>query len=157
AVGSQKGLCGSFNSALLYELTTYINKHNRFLQIIAIGKKMVDFVNDNYKSLNTVSFPNLSPLQSSAIAQTISDRIITNQNNFTSVIILSTIPKNFFIQTPRITPLLPLTLKADSPSTTSHDYLWECDPAQLIEQLTKQYITSTIHKALLESLLAEQA
>jgi F-type H+-transporting ATPase subunit gamma len=157
AVGSQKGLSGSFNNVLFYELSAYLSRQNRFVQIISIGKKMVDLVNDAYKNLNIVSFPNLSATQAPAIAQTITERIIANQNNFTSVMIVSMVPKNFFVQMPRITPLLPLQLGPETASPASHDYLWESDPAQLMEQLTKQYITSTIHKALIESLVAEQA
>jgi F-type H+-transporting ATPase subunit gamma len=157
AVGSQKGLSGSFNSVLFYELSTYLSRQNRFVQIISVGKKMVDLVSSTYKSSNIVSFPNLSATQAPAIAQTITERIIANQNNFTSVMILSMVPKNFFIQTPRVTPLLPLSLEPETTTPISHDYLWESDPAQLMEQLTKQYITSTIYKALLESLVAEQA
>lgn len=180
AVGSQKGLCGSFNSNLFYELNNYISKQNRGLQLITIGKKMVDFVQQSYQSLNTISFPNLTAAQAPAIAQTITERIIKQQHTFTSISLLSTVPKKFFIQQPRITPLLPLhppspfqgygviatperlreggQFEKTTPHTFSaHDYLWEDDPAQLLKQLTKQYITSTIHKALIESLLAEQA
>jgi F-type H+-transporting ATPase subunit gamma len=158
AVGSQKGLCGSFNSNLFYELNNYISKQNRGLQLITIGKKMVDFVQQSYQSLNTISFPNLTAAQAPAIAQKITERIIKQQHTFTSISLLSTVPKNFFIQQPRITPLLPLQFEKTTPHTFSaHDYLWEDDPAQLLKQLTKQYITSTIHKALIESLLAEQA
>jgi F-type H+-transporting ATPase subunit gamma len=157
AVGSQKGLSGSFNSVLFYELSAYLSRQNRFVQIISVGKKMVDLVSSTYKNRNIVSFPNLSATQAPAIAQTITERIIANQNNFTSVMILSMVPKNFFIQMARTTPLLPLQLDHETPAPISHDYLWESDPAQLMEQLTKQYITSTIYKALLESLVAEQA
>jgi F-type H+-transporting ATPase subunit gamma len=178
AVGSQKGLSGSFNSVLFYELSAYLSRQNRFVQIISVGKKMVDLVSSTYKNRNIISFPNLSATQAPAIAQTITERIITNQNNFTSVMILSMVPKNFFIQMARTTPLLPLQLppsplqgygviatperlreggEHETTAPTSHDYLWESDPAQLMEQLTKQYITSTIYKALLESLVAEQA
>ena len=157
AIGSQKGLCGSFNSTLFYELATYIGKQNRAVQIVPVGKKMVDFVLHDYKNLNNVSFPHLTALQAPAIAQTITDRIINTQHQFTSVMILSMVPKNFFIQTPRLTPLFPLKFEEQVPAHAAHDYIWECDPAQLAEHLTKQYITSTIHKALLESLVAEQA
>jgi F-type H+-transporting ATPase subunit gamma len=156
AVGSQKGLCGSFNSMLFYELERYLHAQSRPVQIIAIGKKMVDFVQQQYKTLNVITFPHLTAAHASAIAQNISERL-AHQAAFTNVTILSTVPKNFFVQTPRFTRLLPLESEQKETPAAIHDYIWEADPAKLLAQLTRQYCTSTIHKALIESLLAEQA
>ncbi len=157
AIGSQKGLCGSFNSTLFHTLDDYITKNSSALQIVSIGKKMVDYVQEEYKALNTLTFPYLATAQASAIAQTITERIFMSSQTYTTVTILSNTQKNFFVQTPRITPLIPLHLKQDSQETLAHDYTWDTNPQELVEHLTRQYVSSTIHKALLESLLAEHA
>jgi len=156
-IGSQKGLCGSFNSTLFHALDNYIIKINQGLQIISVGKKMVDYVQEKYKALSIQPFPHLTPANASAIAHTITDRIFMANHVYTTVTVLSNAQKNFFIQTPRIAPLLPVPVQHDTQNTLAHDYTWDVDPQALVEHLTKQYISSAIHKALLESLLAEHA
>lgn len=155
-IGSQKGLCGSFNSMLFHALDDYITKTSSKLQIIAVGKKMVDYIQTQYKNISIQSFPHLTPQSASAIAHTITDRIVTT-DAYTTVTILSNTQKNFFVQTPRLTPLLPVPISAETMQPSAHAYSWDVNPQELIKHLTRQYVAGTLHKALLESLLAEHA
>lgn len=155
-IGSQKGLCGSFNSVLFHALDDYIAKTSSNIQIIAIGKKMVDYVYAEYKNLSIQSFPHLNPTSAPAIAHTIADRIFMT-DTYTTVTILSNTQKNFFVQTPRLTPLLPVPTSPETTPSNAHTYTWDVNPQELLKHLTRQYVAGTLHKALLESLLAEHA
>ncbi len=157
AIGAQKGLCGTFNSTITYELEQICKKNNQSLKIIAIGKKMVDFVDSTFPSLKIYSFPHLSPIQASAIAQNISEKIFNKHHTIAKVLLLGMAHKNFFVQAPQIHQLLPVNAHTTNAATIPSDYLCEANATEMLESLTRQQITSSIHKALIESLLAEQA
>lgn len=157
AIGAQKGLCGTFNSTITYELEQFCKKHDQSLKIIAIGKKMVDFVDSKLPALKIYTFPHLSPLQAGAIAQNISEKIFSKHHMISKLSLLCMAHKNFFVQAPQIHQMLPISVKNGNPAIVSSDYLCEANATEMLESLTRQQVTSFIHKALIESLLAEQA
>lgn len=157
AIGAQKGLCGTFNSVITYELEQFCKKHNSHLKIIGVGKKIVDFLDTALPSFKMSSFPNLSLLQASAIAHTISEKIFSKHYHISRVFLLGMTHKNFFVQAPQVNQLLPVNPNLMNSITIPSGYLCETNTTELLENLTRQQITSSLHKALIESLLAEQA
>lgn len=156
-IGSEKGLCGSFNSTLFYTLTEYIAQKNRPISLIPIGKKATDFIQMAYAQRHIYSFSHLAPNTASGIAQALTERICDTAEPYPSVVVLSNAMKSFFIQTPRITPLIPVQLSPQHTDVTMPSYTWDVDPRELMTYLTRQYITSTLHSLLIESLYAEHA
>jgi F-type H+-transporting ATPase subunit gamma len=156
-IGAQKGLCGSFNSGLFHYLLNVIKKEDHSLHIIPIGKKTVDFIQEHYTTYCSTTFTHLTPETVSAIAQTIAQLIFQNNSDYLEVSILSNTVKSFFVQVPHMTTMIPMATKTTDNVHTTEDYVWDTNPHDIIEQITQQYITSSLHSLLLESLLAEHA
>lgn len=161
-IGSQKSLCGSFNTHL-FRLIENTIANTRQPQIIAIGKRAVDFIKDkNYGTLidemNKFSIANLQSIVAAIVAD-----IKKNQTTFNRVIIYSNVQKTFFTQQPTITQLLPLEedalreSKATIPQEPFQDYVWEQSAPSIINDLAWLYLEAKLHSILFQSLLAEQA
>lgn len=156
-IGSEKGLCGSFNSTLFYALSDYLSSRSTMPVLIPIGKKATDFVQATYGSYCMATFPHLAPSTVGAIAQALTERSYAGPVQYATITVLSNAMKSFFIQTPRLTPILPLQPSSAENTALAADYIWDVDPHELIASVTRQYITSTFHTLLLESLYAEHA
>jgi F-type H+-transporting ATPase subunit gamma len=137
-VGSQKGLCGTFNS----DLFTFFEQQ---------------FHENSATTLET--FPTLSVTTHMNIMRSIADLI--DLQPYSSVIIISNGLKSFFLQKPQKTVLLPISYTPTDAVSTHHeefnDFVWEEDPFSLHEAALKQYIEVNLHFQLFQSLLAEHA
>lgn len=159
-VGSQKGLCGSFNTHLFkvihHHLQTAGYAADR-LAIIAIGQKAIDFTRSlgSYRLQHAYEKFNAQNIES--IAQEITRTIISAKEPYQSVLIASNLFKSFFAQKPQITQLTPFKPYQAKESDRTDDITWEQSPAELLDALIPQYFTSQIHYFLFQSLLAEHA
>jgi len=156
-IGSEKGLCGSFNTNLFVLLATHMQKKITDSSLIAVGKKATDFIQERYASSCIASFAHLSVSTAQAIAHAITERIYAAQSRYTHVIVFSNAMKSFFVQFPRIITLIPKQTETNHAPSFSADYIWDVDPIDLLTQLNKQYTTSALTTLLIESLLAEHA
>jgi F-type H+-transporting ATPase subunit gamma len=158
-VGSQKGLCGNFNTKLLQ----YFEKDYRDLStpkpdIIVIGKKAAEYLDQKgiatTQSYNTFNIHNFV-----AIAHEITSTLLDN-NTYQSVAIYSNNPKSFFYQKPEKTPLLPFEDKRDTTQSSTmqqEEPLWEQPPEALYTYITTCYLKAHIQELLFLSLISEQA
>lgn len=161
-IGSQKSLCGSFNSNLfkLFELKV---PRTTDAHIIAIGKRAVDYIKEkNYgiliDSMSKFSIANLGNITSHIIAT-----IKKPQSIYKNVTIFSNYQKTFFVQQPIKTHLLPieqeqpLIQKDAFQEKPFQDYVWEQSAPSIINDLAWLYLEAKLHSMLFQSLLAEQA
>ena len=104
-IGSQRGLCGNFNTILFhfFEKTVLKPHGNGAIQIIPVGKKAINYVEDNPLFVVKASFPELNAKTISAIAHDILELLIKNEPKFTHVSVFSNKLKTFFIQKPHET------------------------------------------------------
>lgn len=160
-VGSQKGLCGTFNSDLFafFEQQFHDNSWHG-ADLIAVGKNAVDFVLEKDLPATVIeTFPILSATTHMNVMRSIADLI--DLQPYSSVIVISNGLKSFFLQKPQKTVLLPITYTPDDALSTHHeefnDFVWEEDPFSLHEAALKQYIEVNLHFQLFQSLLAEHA
>ncbi|MGE0206255.1 MAG: F0F1 ATP synthase subunit gamma [Candidatus Babeliales bacterium] len=157
-IGSQKGLCGSFNNMLFsfieheLELISYENVHT-----ILVGKKMVD--NEQFhKGTISMTFPDFSQGKLLTIAQKISDLIWHAHTPFTSVTIFYNYPKTFFLQKPHKVNLIPFDFQENQQqSGLKEEYYWEQKPELILDFLAHKVVQCSIQDILFESLIAEQA
>jgi F-type H+-transporting ATPase subunit gamma len=160
-VGSQKGLCGNFNSNLVYFFESHSQQYaNESYDLIIIGKKVIDSVKKvpNVNIIATYDTFNMNNLFT--IAQAISDVIINASSVYEKVILLSNQLKGFFAQKPQETILVPFTPSSDTTHTTplsTDDFVWEHEPTQLLEHIAYQYLEAQIQYLLFQSFYAEQA
>ena len=111
----------------------------------------------HYASHTVNTFSHLAPNTVGIIAQALTNHIYDRATYYATVTVLSNAMKSFFIQTPQLTPILPLQLPKQPTTQNATEYSWDVDPQELSTYLTRQYITSTFHSLLLESLYAEHA
>jgi len=154
-IGSQKGLCGTFNESLF----TFFHKKLKALgsiekDFIAVGKK----ISDHLKRENipyVLSFDEFNTHATSMIAKTIETFIITNCHSYNKVIVISNYPKTFFAQKQQETNILPISEKQSTYSL--EDYYWYEQPSAILDKLIHLYIAASFELIMLDSLLAEHA
>ena len=157
-VGSQKGLCGIFNTILFQFFQKQLAKFNRQqLQIITIGKKADDYcatmpfsVVKSFAELSTTTLPHIS--------NDLTDHIINAPIPYAHVSVFSNYPKTFFAQKPEQSVLIPFDfpqLKEDD--SVIEEYTFEQAPETILDFLASRFLFSTISELLLNSLVAESA
>jgi F-type H+-transporting ATPase subunit gamma len=153
-IGSQKGLCGSFNSALFQLFNTQMLNTSDY-DIITVGKRATNYIqktpNRLVASYNTFGMHNLL-----TIAENLLEKIEQAQPTYSSVILYSNSAPSFFLQKPIVQQIIPAEIKSEK-TVYEHDYYWAQSPQEILAYLAKQYILSQIQHALFQSLLAEHA
>ena len=159
-IGSQKGLCGGFNTQLSKILHDYISHnpsaHYRFS---AVGKKPIEYLIQNHPDKLLCSFPVITSRNFLTIAQELTDLIMTATPSYTSVVIISNVFKNFFVQKATITPIIPFDpthIKAHTTPPTE-GYMWDETPSTILDKLAIQYIEAQFQHLIFQSLLSEHA
>lgn len=156
-IGSQKGLCGSFNTSLFnfFDKTT---EHTPSYKVITVGKRATNYIQKNEPE-KLLAFYNTFGLHNAlTIAQNLMQEIMQSHNTYAKVSIIYNSAPSFFAQKPVIQQLIPATLQekrelAEPPVS----YEWEQPPQEIITFLTRQYLLSQLQHALFQSLLAEHA
>lgn len=159
-IGSQKGLCGSFNTYLFKLITNHITKVNYLphdLDIIAVGQKAIDFVRTLKIYPLKYAYEKNNAHRIEPISHEIAHMIVHAPSPYRSVIIASNLFKSFFTQKPHITALIPLKAPNEKVVEITHDYIWEQPSPEILNALVPQYLTSQIHYFLFQSLFAEHA
>lgn len=156
-VGSQKGLCGVFNSQIFrFFETNHINLDDT--DMITVGKHATDYITSRIKPLMT--FDQFTSQEFVAIATTIADYISKNKNRYLQVTVYSNYGKTFFVQKPQKTILFPAAKLLETTSaaqTENEPYQYENDPTQLAQTIHHMLLTVWLEELLFDSLLAEQA
>jgi F-type H+-transporting ATPase subunit gamma len=159
-IGSQKGLCGGFNSQLSKFLNEYL-KHQTATKyhFTAVGKKAIDYLINSHPEKLISSFPTLTARNFLSIAQELTDLVVTAAPVYTSVTIISNVFKNFFVQKATITNLIPfnpanISITAAPPT---EGYLWDEEPHDILDKLAIQYIEAQFQHLIFQSLLSEHA
>ena len=172
-IGSQKGLCGTFNTGLLKEFErTMPEATMKQTLFITVGKKAVDYLEKQNVKSTIKTFSEVTMRNFPAISNEIVDIIVKAEKPYTCVRVLSNELKTFFLQHPRTVQIIPLTCankkdkgekkqdNQDNQETDikfNEDYTWYQNPDDLLDKIAPQYIASNINTLLMESLLAEQA
>ena len=158
-VGSQKGLCGTFNTNLFAYFTQQMARHaESTFDSITIGKKAIDFLNRNHPHVQVINeHNNFNTRTIFAIAQSIADLITHASTPYSSVIMFSNELKSFFIQKPARTNLIPLITSSSNVAAPAEGYIWEHEPQLVLDTLAHHYLEAHIQHLLFNSLYAEQA
>lgn len=160
-VGSQRGLCGSFNTVLftLFGLRREQSTEFEHADIIAVGKKAAEYIKKHpteslHASYDTFNFATLS-----SITTEIASMITNPKNEYSHVVIFSNQMKSFFAQVPRMVELVPFTPPqlTNAPAMAFEEQTWEQSPEEILDVLVYQLLEASLYGYLFESLLSEQA
>lgn len=158
-VGSQKGLCGNFNSALFQLLEKrHEQKKVQLTQVITVGKKAVDYAQEKMTNAVVESYSNFSYSNLLDVAKQINTQLTQAKKPYSSVIVFSNVLKTFFLQKPVSTQLIPFNhATGEVNEDLKEDLIWEQSADELLDFLSAQYLEATIQHLLFQSLLAEHA
>lgn len=155
-IGSQKGLCGDFNSTLFYFFEEFLPTFSANTHFIAVGKKAIDYLEHKKKITLTAQFRPFTSSQSTPIADAIIGHIMFAPTPYSSVTVWSNVLKTFFLQKPEKTVLIPFQ-SPEGMAQKSMDYHWEQEAEMVIDHVAQQVLKSTVSYLLFQSLIAEQA
>lgn len=155
-VGSQKGLCGNFNSQL-FAFVAKTKAISPSTLVITIGKQARDYAKEQQYTLYA-DYDNFSTTTFAAIAHSVTENIL--KNRFSKVSVISMQAKSFFAQKPTNSTLIPFSVPEiiiDPSRIPSEACEMETDASFFLEKLWHMYLTINLQELLFESLLAEQA
>lgn len=159
-IGSQRGLCGSFNTQVIKLLSEYITENEIInYETAAIGKKAVDYMVLHNPEKLISQHAILTTRTLTKTAQELTTMIVNAKKPYSSVIIISNLFKSFFVQKPTITSLIPLdpSMIAKNITPPIEGYLWDDNPHAILDTLALQYVEAQVHYLLFQSLLSEHA
>jgi len=159
-IGSQKGLCGGFNTQLSKILNEYITQNpSSNYHFSAVGRKPIEYLISTHPDKLIYSFPVITARNFMTIAQELTDLIMTATPAYTSVTIISNMFKNFFVQKATVTQLIPFDFKGNDnhEASSKEQYLWDESSSDILNKLAIQYIEAEFQHLIFQSLLSEHA
>ena len=156
-VGSQKSLCGHFNSSLFAYFKNHSPKELIDIDVIAIGKEAVSYCLEN-KIKPIKSYYDFSAANFIVISNEISSFLLHKTSSISATIYYNN-PKSFFVQEPKQATLTSLNNSNSIAyeEDKAIDYIWEYTPEELHAYSINLMTKVSIQKALFSSLLAEQS
>ena len=156
-IGSQKGLCGSFNTTI----THWIDKNRETLlqpqsHVLVLGKKINEYLKKQ-GVLHAQLLPELKLITIDALVKNILNTMTDKKRGYTKVVAIANSPKTFFSHEYKVTQLIPFVTPQTTCSNDLFDYTQVHDPKLIIETLTNMHLMVSVHSLLFESLLGEQA
>lgn len=152
-IGSQKGLCSSFNQDISRKFKAQ-SKLEKNTELLVIGKKLIDIIqrkNTIQKKLTKFSHTTLNEITNKLF------NYITEQQNFNEVTCVSNYPKSFFSHITKTTTLIPFGLTDTKAPPPKEDYTWEQSEHKIAEYLIHKQLKLNIYNLLFDSLIAEYA
>ena len=162
-VGSDKGLCGSFNSSVIKYTNQLIEsdykKHyeNKKLTILPIGKKMFD----HYKKRNFLildKFWSILKKSSYDDVDGISNFLMNEfiLENYDKIDIIFNEFKNVAVQNTMTSTFLPVNEENDDEDKNDTNYIFEPNQKDILNKLIPKALTANLFKTILESNASEQ-
>lgn len=166
-IGSDRGLCGSFNSNLLRTVKNYINSDlakeypDAKIHVLPVGKRAISFFDkesfpiiekypDIFANLNFSHAASIVDLVRSGFSSGKYDKVLIYYNEFVNVV----------RQLPKVLTLLPIQPKEDKSegkSSANIDYIFEPEKTAILDELMPKLVNIQLWRTLLESAAAEQA
>ena len=162
---SERGLCGGFNSVVtksLREKIENLQKENKTVKIICVGKKGYDILKRQYSEIITEVI-DMREVKSVSYqdAKNISDKVIKMffDGEFDKCSIFYNKFQSVISQIPTEQQIVPIELEEDSSNEGTNDqsaFDFEPGESEILEELLPLNFTIQIFKALLESAASEQ-
>lgn len=164
-VGSDRGLCGSFNANLFKYLKNYLpqlsEQHGGAnIELLAVGNKPVGFFSkqDTYELTAKYrdAFLDLKFETARDIVSTVTQKFVTGELD--KVVVIYNRFINILKQEPTAHQLLPIENKVEEGEEQEQsDYIYEPTQAEILDVLLPKVVNIMMWRALLESNAAEQA
>lgn len=159
-IGSEKGLCGNFNTVI----TSYFHHHFKKINpqeysFITVGKQAGDFLTQQNIPI-LARFDKLSPNQIEKTATLLYEFLSQYQDQYQTVTCFYNHSKTFFIQEPQQYQLLPVQPEkscAIDNIIDNNDYHWAQPQADVLTCIFQSFLKLNILYILSQSIIAEQS
>lgn len=156
-IGSDIGLCGSYNSNVFKLLFSHLKSDDK---VCLIGKKSLYFFKSNNLNKNIDSVINFPPGGVSIyFTQYIAEMILKkNMSNYRKIVVVYTKYRSALLFEPVMIQALPIDEKLfvkDNKQNLNSDY--EPNKAEILENITPMFFSVFLHGALSESRLCENS
>lgn len=163
-IGSDRGLCGSFNSNLFKVAYKYITEDfvkanpNANVKVITVGKKATSFFSKSKLEV-IAKYPDVFGNLQFTTAQSIINDVQSKYENgeYDRVFVYNNSFINIIKQEPTLNQILPIKTNTSSESKQKTDYIYEPDTATILDELLPKLLNISAWRYLLESNAAEQA
>lgn len=153
-IGSQKGLCGTFNIQLEYFFEQECLPLKKNTHLIILGKKIVEYA-QRKKIPTRMTFPNLMPSKVLSISKELTDHIWHHHPWYSRVSVIFNYIKFGVIPTSQKITLIPLEKNNDHTQRPKEGYYWAQDPHLIMNTIFHNLLIARVQGCLLGSLLAE--
>ncbi len=157
AIMADKGLCGSYNSNLMRFANRFLAERGKPAAAIAVGRKSVYWANREKITMvaEYIQLPTDIPF---AEIQAMAKRLVDwfTKGEVDEVHLLFTRYVNAMTFRPGSVKFLPIEAE-EGGKGLAHDYIFEPEPAKILDHLIPRYVETTLHRLLLESMSSEHA
>lgn len=155
---SQRGLCGSMNSNLFFEILRFKKKLGKEVEYISVNKVAQKYLK-NFNEPIISYFTNIKDNPDIDYVLPISNMVKEEYSKYSGVYLAYT---NFIksgVYEPRIVKLLPIEASTEEIGKKENfkEYAIEPDPATLLSSLANMYIDFEIYEAILSNQAAEHS
>ena len=158
-VTSDRGLCGGFNANICRTVVAELsNAGDREAKLVAVGRKGRDFFrNRGYQLIgeHLDLFKELVFGHAAVVAGDLTSRFLAGEVD--KVLLAYSEFRSVANQVPIVRQLLPIAPQEDGDEEVRADYLFEPEPAALLDALVPRHVNFQVWRALLESNAGEQA
>ena len=155
-VTSDRGLCGGYNTNLLRRAQLFLNEHrDRQVRLTLVGRKGYDFFRRRRAEI-AEQFVNLGAGPDHELAVRLGSRVAADfaADKVDAVYLLYSSFRSALSQVPTVERLLPVT-PGKQAEGSAVEYGYEPDVGTLLDRLLRQYVTTLIDRAFLESIASE--
>jgi len=155
-ITADRGLAGSYNSSIMRRAVEFSKDFDRVRQKwFIIGKKgNLFFRRREYNVVETLSVNSNNVTFGDAAEVTRVIRAAFEAGEIDELYIIYTKFQSAMTQKPMVVKLLPIETPAGE-SSSSADYIFEPEPAELLGELLPRYLLNQVYQALLESIASE--
>jgi len=164
AIGSDRGLCGGFNAALVKQVRQYISKvqdEGKNVEILVLGRKVRDLLKSDYKDLILETVEDAGKNVDYALAEGLAGKQITafDAEDADEVVLFYNRFVSMMTQEPRMRKLIPFQpeILADKEEAISSAVEYEPEEEALLSILLPQNLSVQLLNAILESNASEHA
>lgn len=154
-ITSERGLCGSYNTALLRETTNFLKNTPGEAKLITIGKKGTQFLGKRgYEIVSSMTLAGSGATLEDATTVTRLARDMFESGEVDAIYVCYSKFYSPIRQVPQVVQLLPIDPPEASEGASS-EVTFEPDAAHLLNSLLPRYFMTLIWQALLESTASE--
>lgn len=155
-ITAERGLCGSYNTALIRETTNFLKSTPGEAKLITIGKKGTQFFGKRgYEIVSTLTLAGSGATLEDATTITRQARDMFESGEVDAIYVSYSKYYSPVRQVPQVVQLLPIEPPSASETVASSEATFEPDAAHLLNSLLPRYFMTLIWQALLESTASE--